>query len=80
MQNKQFLTWLAWERDPFTSFHCVKRASLVAQLVKESACNSGDLGLIDPWVGEVSWRREKLPTPEDEMAGWHHSLDGCEFE
>ena len=52
----------------------------MAQLVKESACNSGDLGLIDPWVGEVSWRREKLPTPEDEMAGWHHLLDGCEFE
>ena len=26
------------------------------------------------------WRREGKGTTEDEMAGWHHGLDGCEFE
>ena len=26
------------------------------------------------------WRQEKKVTTEDEMAGWHHRLDGLEFE
>ena len=26
------------------------------------------------------WRREEKGTTEDEMAGWHRQLDGCEFE
>ena len=26
------------------------------------------------------WRQEEKGTTEDEMAGWHHRLDGCEFE
>ena len=26
------------------------------------------------------WRQEKKGTPEDEMAGWYHRLDGPEFE
>ena len=26
-----------------------------------------------------SWRQEEKGTTEDEMAGWHHQLDGCEF-
>ena len=25
------------------------------------------------------WRQEEKGTTEDEMAGWHHWLDGCEF-
>ena len=29
---------------------------------KESACNAGDLGSI-PGVGEIPWRKERLPTP-----------------
>ena len=29
---------------------------------KESACNSGDPSSI-PWVKEIRWRRERLPTP-----------------
>ena len=36
-------------------------ASLIAQLVKKSACNVGDLGLI-PGLGRFPWRRERLPT------------------
>ena len=27
---------------------------------KESACNTGDLGLT--WVGKIPWKRERLPT------------------
>ena len=26
------------------------------------------------------WGQEKKETTEDEMAGWHHRLDGREFE
>ena len=26
------------------------------------------------------WGQEEKATTEDEMAGWHHQLDGCEFE
>ena len=26
------------------------------------------------------WRREEKGMAEDEMAGWHHQLDGHEFE
>ena len=32
----------------------------------------------DPDAGR-NWGQEK-GTTEDEMAGWHHRLDGCEFE
>ena len=33
----------------------------------------------DPDAGR-DWRQEEKGTTEDEMAGWHHWLDGCEFE
>ena len=33
----------------------------------------------DPDVGK-DWRQEKKGTIEDEMVGWHHRLDGHEFE
>ena len=33
----------------------------------------------DPDAGK-NWRWEKQGTTEDEMAGWHHQLDGHEFE
>ena len=33
----------------------------------------------DPDAGKV-WRWEKKGTTEDEMVGWHHRLDGHEFE
>ena len=26
------------------------------------------------------WEQEEKGTTEDEMVGWHHRLDGCEFE
>ena len=33
----------------------------------------------DPDAGE-DWRQEEKGTKEDEMVGWHHWLDGLEFE
>ena len=33
----------------------------------------------DPDAGK-DWRREEKGTTEDEMAGWHHRLNGHEFE
>ena len=33
----------------------------------------------DPNAGRV-WGQEEKGTTEDEMAGWHHRLDGHEFE
>ena len=33
----------------------------------------------DPDAGK-DWGQEEKGTPEDEMAGWYHWLDGCEFE
>ena len=33
----------------------------------------------DPDAGK-HWRREEKRTTEDEMVGWHHQLDGHEFE
>ena len=30
--------------------------------------------------GGRDWGQEKKGTTEDEMVGWHHRLDGCEFE
>ena len=33
----------------------------------------------DPDAGK-DWRWEEKGTTEDEMAGWHHQLDGHEFE
>ena len=33
----------------------------------------------DPDTGR-DWGQEEKGTTEDEMAGWHHRLDGCEFE
>ena len=43
----------------------LEMASL-AQTVKASVCNAGDLGSIpgfDPWVRKIPWRRKLQPTP-----------------
>jgi len=44
---------------------------------KESLCNGGDLGSIpglgrSPGVGNIPWRRERLPTP---VFGLENSMD-----
>ena len=33
----------------------------------------------DPDAGK-NWRQEEKGTTEDEMVGWHHQLNGHEFE
>ena len=38
---------------------------------------------ISEWKNPVAgkdWRQEEKETMEDEMIGWHHQLDGHEFE
>ena len=46
---------------------------------KESACNSGDPGLVrprfDPWVRTIPWRREWLPIP---VFLWTEEPDGLQ--
>ena len=41
--------------------------------------------LMQRLIGKVpdagkDWRQEEKGMTEDEMVGWHHRLDGCEFE
>ena len=31
-------------------------------------------------LGASGWGQEEKGMTEDEMAGWHHRIDGCEFE
>ena len=41
----------------------------------EKSCHTGR----DPDAGR-DWGQEEKGTTEDEMVGWHHRLDGHEFE
>ena len=38
------------------------------------------LVLWPPYAKVRGWEQEEKGTTEDEMAGWHHQLDGREFE
>ena len=40
-------------------------------------CQRADL--LDPDTGK-DWRQKEKGTTEGEMVGWHHWLNGCEFE
>ena len=46
----------------YTHLYAYIWASLVAQLVKNPPARSGRPGF-DPWVGNIPWRRERIPTP-----------------
>ena len=51
-------------------------------MLKLKLWSSGEKnGLIgkDPDAG-MDWGQEEKGTTEDEMVGWHHRLDGHEFE
>ena len=48
-------------------------------IVKSKTIHLIGLTRKDPDAGE-DWRQEEKGTPEDEMIGWHHRLDGHEFE
>ena len=48
-------------------------ASLVAELVKNPPAMQ-EAGF-DPWVGRISWRRERLPTPGEFWPGLENSMD-----
>ena len=54
--------------------------SLEGLMLKLKLQYFGDLmGRVDPDAGR-DWGQEEKGTTEDEMAGWHHRLDGHEFE
>ena len=46
---------------------------------KESICQAGNAGLIDPWVGKIPWRRKWHPTPVflPGKSHGHRCLAGC---
>ena len=62
------------------SFEC----SLEGLMLKLKLQNFGHLiRRADFWKGPAAgkdWRRKEKGTTEDEMAGWHHRLNGHEFE
>ena len=39
-----------------------------------------DLLIGDDFHAGRDWGQEEKGTTQDEMAGWHHGLDGCESE
>ena len=53
-------------------------AEAVAPTLQPSDVESWLIGK-DPDAGK-DWRQEEKGTTEDEMAGWHHQLNGYEFE
>ena len=52
--------------------HLIRRADLFEKTMMK--------GKIEKKNKKKDWRREEKGTTEDEMAGWHHRLDGHEFE
>ena len=59
----------------FFTFYFVLRYSFpCGSAGKESACKAG---VFDPWVGKISWRRERLPTPVF-WPGEFHGLYGLQ--
>ena len=59
--DELFLCWCIWSSKPLSNLDEVlfTWASLVAQRLKASACNVGDLGSIP---GKIPWRRKWQPT------------------
>ena len=64
-----FHIWLALEKNEI----------IIQGLPKyDKGCKPKTFGK-DPDAGK-DWRQEEKGTTEDEMVGWHHRLDGHEFE
>ena len=53
--------YLSFNLGQITSLTSDSGTSLVAQLVKNPPAMSRPG--FDPWVGKISWRRDRLPTP-----------------
>ena len=73
-----------------TSNQCIVKelspgCSLEGLMLKVKLQNFGHLmGRVDSLKNDTDagrdWGQEEKGTTEDEMAGWHHRLDGHEFE
>ena len=54
---------------------------LIVRLLTTASCREPiELYLKVPMSAGRDWGQEEKGTTEDEMAGWHHQLDGHEFE
>ena len=47
----------------FRLLYIIGKASLIAQMVKQSICLQWRRPRFNPWVGKIPWRREWLPSP-----------------
>ena len=53
--------------------------NLLLSLINKFLKYNVNLNIYDPDAGKV-WGQEEKGATEDEMAGWHHQLNQCEFE
>ena len=56
---------------PFTAFVSIPLFSVSVVQIRSSIGKDSDAGR--------GWGQEEKGTTEDEMAGWHHQVDGLEF-
>ena len=52
---------------------------MVLEKTLESSLDCKEIQPVHSDAGR-DWGQEEKGTTEDEMAGWHHGLDGCESE
>ena len=53
--------------------------NLLLSLINKFLKYNVNLNIYDPDAGKV-WGQEEKGATEDEMVGWHHQLNQCEFE
>ena len=60
---------------PFKPVLILNAASLVVQLVNNPPARQ--IAVFDPWVGKITWRRERLPTPVFWPGEFHGLYSPC---
>ena len=71
--------WWAQARSALKKSSLYFSNNKAVELFSLHPCSSLSLRFAAGFSGK-DWRREKKGTTEDEMVGWHHWLDGREFE
>ena len=67
---------ILWTKDPSLGFLFVE----VDTELGKDVCRPKDESIGKDSDAGRDWGQEEKGTTEDEMAGWHHQLDGYEFE
>ena len=70
--------WRRLFRVPWTARR--SNQSILKEISPEFSLEGLMLKLKRQYFGHLMWRTEEKGTTEDEMVGWHHWLDGHEFE